>query len=54
MISGVNDQVGGVFDGGRVFIDRVLHSGTATHTLALGPTKAEVLTAFPAIQIVEN
>jgi hypothetical protein len=54
LVSAVNDQVGGVFDGGRVFIDRVLHSGTASHTLALGPTKAEFLTAFPAVQVVEN
>jgi hypothetical protein len=54
LVSAVNDQVGGVFDAGRVFIDRVLHSGTAAHTLALGPTKAEFLTAFPAVQIVEN
>jgi hypothetical protein len=54
LLSGENTQVGGVFDAGRVFIDRVMHSGTATHSAALGPTKAEFLTAFPGVQIVEN
>jgi hypothetical protein len=38
-----------VFSGGRVFINRVLNSGVATHTLALGPTLAEVYTAFPRL-----
>lgn len=49
-----NDNVGGVIDGGLVYIDRIIQSGTATHTLALGPTKAELLAAFPSIAIVEN
>jgi hypothetical protein len=49
-----NDVIGSAIDGGLVYIDRVLHSGVATHTLALGPTLAEVLTAFPAIAIVRN
>lgn len=42
------------FEGGRVFKDRLLQSGVATHTLALGPTLAEVLTAFPRLRLVEN
>ena len=50
----VNDQVGGVFDAGTVWKDRILQSGTNTHTLALGPTLAEVNTLFPAITYAEN
>lgn len=33
-------------EGGRVFKERLIQSGTATHTLALGPTLAEVITLF--------
>jgi hypothetical protein len=40
--------------GGNIYIDRVKHSGVATHTLALGPTLAEVLAAFPLLQPVYN
>lgn len=36
--------------GGRVFMNRVIQSEAATHTLALGPTRAEVLAAFPRLQ----
>lgn len=49
-----NDNIGGVFDAGRVFIDRVLNSGVNAHSLAAGPTLAEFLAAFPAVQIVKN
>lgn len=48
-----NDIIGGVFDGGPVYIDRVLQSGVASHSLAAGPTKAEFLAAF-GVSIVEN
>lgn len=51
---GVNDQIGGVFDAGTVWKDRILQSGVVTHTLALGPTLAEVDAAFPAITYAEN
>jgi hypothetical protein len=44
----------GVIYGGRVWKARLIQSGVATHTLALGPTLAELLTAFPMIQPVEN
>lgn len=54
MLSAANDQVGSAIEGGAVWIDRVLHSAAATHTLALGPTLAEVLTAFPGLQIVRD
>jgi hypothetical protein len=36
--------------GGDVFLDRIIHSGTGTHTLAAGPTLAELLAAFPRLQ----
>jgi hypothetical protein len=51
---GSTDIIGGVFDGGDVFIDRVLHSGVATASLALGPTLANLLTAFPLLKITRN
>lgn len=41
-------------DGGRVWIARVVQSGVATHTLAVGPTLAELLAAFPNIQPVNE
>ena len=49
-----NDQIGDCIDGGAVFIDRVLHSGVAAHSLAAGPTLAELLAAFPLLEIVRN
>jgi hypothetical protein len=53
-ISPQNDIVGDAIEGGLIWIDRVIQSGTATHTLAAGPTKAEFLAAFPNFRIVEN
>lgn len=53
-LPGGNDVIGSAIDGGSVFIDRVIQSGVATHTLAVGPTLAELLAAFPAIHIVRN
>lgn len=50
----VNDQIGGVFDAGEAFLDRIIQSGTATASLALGPTKVNFLAAFPAVTVVEN
>lgn len=52
LLSAVNDQIGGVFDGGSVWFARILQSGVATHTKIAGPTKAEFLAAFPLVQIV--
>lgn len=49
-----NDQIGGCIEGGRVWLNRILQAGAGTHSLAAGPTKSELLTAFPAIQLVEN
>lgn len=41
----------GVFDGGRIYIERIIQSGAAAHSLAAGPTLAEFLAAFPNVQI---
>jgi hypothetical protein len=54
ILSAQNDQVGMMLEGGLVWLDRIIQSGTVTHTLALGPTKAELLMAFPLIRLVEN
>lgn len=54
LLSAPNDVVGGVFDGGAVWFDRILQSGVATHSLTAGPTKAEFLAAFPLVQVVED
>jgi hypothetical protein len=40
--------------GGDVFLDRIIQSGVATHTLALGPTLAELLAAFPEMHPVRD
>jgi hypothetical protein len=40
-------------EGGRVYRARLIQSEAATHTLALGPTFAEIVLAFPAMQFVE-
>jgi hypothetical protein len=53
-LAGANDQVGSAIEGGLVYLDRIIQSGTAAHTLALGPTKAELLAAFPMLRFVEN
>jgi len=44
------DQIGGVFDDGVVYFGRLLQSGTNTSTKALGPTLANLNTAFPALK----
>jgi hypothetical protein len=43
-----------VFDGGRVFLDRILHSGVAAATKALGPTLANLLATFPRLILVKD
>lgn len=52
-----SDQVGGVFDGGSVWKNRLLiafaNLGQA-HSLALGPTEAEFNAAFPRIRYVAD
>jgi hypothetical protein len=39
-----------VIYGGDVWLERIIQSGVAAHTLALGPTLAELLAAFPRLQ----
>jgi hypothetical protein len=51
---GATDTIGNVFEGGLVWFDRLLQSGAATHTLALGPTKAEIETLFPTLRYVKS
>lgn len=41
-----------VLYGGLVFKDRIIQSGTATHTLAAGPTFAELIAALPRLAFV--
>lgn len=47
-----NDIIGGVFDGGAIWFDRIIQSGVASATKALGPTKVNFLAAFPLVQVV--
>lgn len=49
-----SDQVGSAIEGGDVFIDRVMHSGAAAASLALGPTLANLTTAFPRVSFVRD
>lgn len=53
-LSAQNDQVGCAIEGGLIWIDRILQSGTVAHTLALGPTLAEFLAAFPTFRLAKN
>lgn len=50
----VNDQVGGLIEGGEVWQDRILQSGTNTHSLNAGPTFAELATAFPTLTFAKD
>jgi hypothetical protein len=49
-----SDQVGSLIEGGDVFVDRVMHSGGAAASLALGPTLANLTTAFPRVSFVRD
>ena len=42
-----------VIEGGRVYRARIIQSEAATHTLALGPTFAELNATFPDLRYVE-
>lgn len=44
----------GLIIGGRVFLDRVLQAGGGSHSLAAGPTRAELVAAMPRLMLVEN
>lgn len=49
-----NDNIGGVIEGGPMFTDRIMHSGGAAASLALGPTYVNLLAAFPGMFPVQN
>lgn len=44
----------GLIVGGHVWNGKVLHSGTNTHTLLLGPTRAELEAALPKLVLVKK
>jgi hypothetical protein len=47
------DEYPEAIEGGRVFRARLLQSEAVAHTLALGPTFAELIAAFPGFYFVE-
>jgi hypothetical protein len=51
---GATDTIGGVIEGGRLWYDRVLQSGVATHSLALGPNLSELEAAMPRVSWVDR
>lgn len=53
-ITAPNDVVGNAIEGGLIFLDRIIQSGAATHSLALGPTLSEFMAAFPNFRFVTN
>lgn len=52
--SAVNDQIGEAIDGGPVWLARIIQSGGGSHSLSAGPTLAELITAFPRLQLVRD
>lgn len=54
MISPENTTTGRMLEGGLVWIDRIIQSGTNAHSLAAGPTLAELLAAFPLLRFAQN
>lgn len=53
-LGGATDQTGGAIEGGDIYLARVIQSGTATASLALGPTLANFNTAFPRFSLVSD
>jgi hypothetical protein len=49
-ITTFNDTNVGLIVGGYVYIDRVIQSGTAAHSLAAGPTLAELMAGLPDLR----
>jgi hypothetical protein len=41
-------------EGGKVFLNRVIQSGVATHSLALGPNFAELMAAMPRLRLIRE
>lgn len=54
LLSASNDQVGEAIEGGDVWLARILQSGVASHSLAAGPTYAELAAAFPRCSFVRD
>jgi len=54
LLSPKNDHIGGVFDGGRAWLDRIIQSGTGSASLAAGPTFANLILTFPLLQLVRE
>lgn len=48
------DQYPEAIYGGRVWLARILNTGTGTHTLAGGPTLAEIKSTFPLLEFVDG
>lgn len=53
-LSPSNDHYGSAVEGGLVWIDRVLHAGTGTASLAAGPQLAGLLAALPRLSIAQD
>ena len=47
------DEYPEAIEGGRIYRARLIQSEAATHTLALGPTFAEINATFPDFRYVE-
>lgn len=54
LLSAATDHYGSCVEGGLLWRPRVLHSAAQTHTLARGPTLAEVEAAFPNVRWVAS
>jgi hypothetical protein len=48
-----NEIQGGMIEGGRVWIDRIIQAGGGAASLAAGPTLANLLTVFPRLSPVK-
>ena len=53
-LTSATDQTGGALEGGHIYIDRVLQSGAAAASLALGPTLVNFSAAFPRFSFVRD
>ena len=54
ILPSANDVRGGVIEGGKVWLQRLLQCGTGAPSLAAGPTLAQLMAAFPLLMFVEN
>lgn len=54
LLGGVNDQIGGLIEGGSVWLDRIIQAGSGSHSKAAGPTLAELLAAMPNLRPITD